>query len=136
MRQNALAFKAISTLVAALWLMVGVVSASPRLHHALHEDSTAPDHSCVIERISQGSFLFTPPQPVVAPVSPVTIASVEFESIVLPSCDFRVAPSRGPPALHISNGCRLRPDQGSQSCAFNLQLSTDFFRERNDLCGL
>jgi len=101
-RQNALAFKAISAMVAALWLLVGLVSASPQLHHALHEDSTAPDHSCVIERISQGSFLFSPPQPVVAPVCPVTVASFEFESIVLPSRDFRVALSRGPPAFPTS----------------------------------
>lgn len=99
MRQKALAFKAISALVAALWLMVAVIGASARLHHALHEDSTAPDHSCVIERISQGSFEFTAASPVIVSICPVVVVSFEFDSIVLPSRDFHVAPSRGPPAL-------------------------------------
>ena len=102
MRQNALAFKAIGALVAALWLMVGALSASPHLHHALHEDSTAPDHSCVIERISQGSFLFSPAPPVVVASQPVVLASFEYDSVVIPSRDFRIALSRGPPSIPTS----------------------------------
>ncbi|HKQ39930.1 MAG TPA: hypothetical protein VJ063_17765 [Verrucomicrobiae bacterium] len=99
MREKALAFKAISGGVAALWLMVAVVGASPQLHRALHEDSTAPDHSCVIERISQGSLLFSPAPPVVISVYRAIVASFEFDFIILPSRDDRIAPSRGPPAL-------------------------------------
>lgn len=99
MRQKALAFKAISASVAALWVMVAVIGASARLHHALHEDSTAPDHSCVVERISQGAFVFSAAPPIVVPVCAITAASFEFDSLVLPSRDYRVALSRGPPSF-------------------------------------
>ncbi|HTD88095.1 MAG TPA: hypothetical protein VK850_16090 [Candidatus Binatia bacterium] len=102
MRQKALAFKAISALVAALWLMVAVVGACPQLHHALHEDSTAPDHSCVVERVTNGSFLFSPAQPVVVAIRPVLAGRFESDPIILPARDFRVALSRGPPSLLTS----------------------------------
>ena len=102
MRPTALAFKVVSILVAALWLMVGAVSASPRLHHVLHEDSTAPDHSCVVERISQGSFLFSPAPPIIVSHAPVLFGSFEFASLLLALRDFWVAFSRGPPTLPTS----------------------------------
>src|SRR5687767_8753649 len=86
-------------LLAALWLALAMLGASPQLHHTLHEDADSSEHSCVIEHISEGSVLFTPTLPIVAPDSPVIFPRPSFDSVILPSRDFRVALSRGPPSF-------------------------------------
>lgn len=86
-------------LLAALWLALAMVGASPQLHHTLHEDANSPEHSCVIEHINQGSVLFTPAIPLVAPSATVIFRTLSFDSLILPSRDYRVALSRGPPAF-------------------------------------
>ena len=86
-------------LLAALWLALAMTGASPQLHQALHADADAPEHSCVIEHISQGAFFFSPDPPVTAAQSPLFSFSVELASVILVSRDFRVAFSRGPPSF-------------------------------------
>ena len=85
-------------LLAALWLALAMCGASPQLHHKLHEDAANPEHSCVIEHVSQGAFLFTPQPP--GAIAPAKIIVSNFEPASFPLCsrDFRVAFSRGPPA--------------------------------------
>lgn len=89
-------------LLAALWLALAMCGASPQLHHKLHEDATNPEHSCVIEHVSHGAFLFMP-EPL-SPTAPaeIIISSFNPTSPFLPSRDFRVAFSRGPPASATS----------------------------------
>ena len=85
-------------LLAALWLALAMCGASPQLHHKLHEDAANPEHSCVIEHLSQGAFLFMP-QPPVAIAPPKIIVSIFEPAFYVPlTRDFRVAFSRGPPA--------------------------------------
>ena len=86
-------------LLAALWLALAMAGASPQLHHTLHEDAANPEHCCVIEHVGQGAFLFSP-EPVTTVWQPVlAFSAFETSQIILPSRDFRVALSRGPPAL-------------------------------------
>jgi hypothetical protein len=89
-------------LLAALWLALAMCGASPQLHHKLHEDAANPEHSCVIEHVSQGAFLFML-EPII-PTAPAEIIISSFEPALpfLPSRDFRVAFSRGPPASSTS----------------------------------
>ena len=85
--------------LAALWLVLALAGASPQLHQALHEDANAPDHSCVIEHIAQGAFVFMPAD-AVAVLHPVEFFfSPPSSPVVLPARDHRVALSRGPPSL-------------------------------------
>ena len=89
-------------LLAALWLVLAMMGASPQLHHKLHEEANSPEHSCVIEHIGEGAFVFSP-DPVVATSAPEPLfSSFAISSDIPSSRDFRVAPSRGPPSLPTS----------------------------------
>jgi hypothetical protein len=89
-------------LLAALWLALAMCGASPQLHHKLHEDAAHPEHSCVVEHVSQGAFLFNPEPPVALAPTEVIASNFEPASPFLPSRDFRIAFSRGPPASPTS----------------------------------
>jgi hypothetical protein len=115
-------------LLAALWLALAMAGASPQLHHTLHEDANDAEHSCVIEHVGEGAFLFSPEPVLTVRQHDAVVSGFAASRILVTSRDYRLTFSRGPPPLpHIPNGCRLEPDQGSRSCALNLQLWTEFF---------
>ena len=87
-------------LMLSLWLMLGLLAASPRLHHLLHQDSHATTHTCLISQVSQGTFtcgLSSAPAP--SPVAIVFGALSQGETIFLSVSDHSLAPSRGPPSF-------------------------------------
>src|SRR3954471_14920625 len=97
MRRNALAFKAFSGFAAALWLALSLFGASPALHRSLHQDANSPDHSCVVQQVGHGCFLFSPATAVTIAQPLIAITTSEPGNPSFSSRDFRVAFSRGPP---------------------------------------
>lgn len=98
-RKSEWRFGALSGVMAALWLALALCGASPQLHHVLHVESESPEHSCVIEYISQGEVLFAPEGAVAFTAAAVSFSFHESPSAIWPARDFRVAFSRGPPSL-------------------------------------
>ncbi len=86
-------------LLAALWLVLAMFGASPQLHRALHQDANSPEHSCVIEHVGQGLFLFSPDSAVTVIGSEPILFTPATPALLISSRDFGVAPSRGPPSL-------------------------------------
>jgi len=91
-------------LMLLLWLGTFALAASPQLHRLLHQDAQSLNHHCLITQVQQYSALGDLP-PVVAPAAPIagleSVCSAEFQ--LLPISDYRLSPSRGPPAF-ISSG--------------------------------
>ena len=87
-------------LMMALWCVTIAFVASPELHRLLHGDAQNLDHQCLITLVQQHLFLGGGQTAVVPVVSPA-----EFGHALLveaPACvarDYRVSPSRAPPAL-------------------------------------
>src|SRR5262245_31788559 len=102
MQRNASAFKAFGGFAAALWLALSLFGASPALHRSLHEDANSPDHSCVIQQVGHGCFLFSPGNAIAISQPLVAAASFQVTIPSFSSCDFRVALGRGPPAFPTS----------------------------------
>jgi hypothetical protein len=86
-------------LLAVLWLVLALIGASPQLHRALHQDANSPEHSCVIEHISQGLFLFSPDSVVTIVRSEPILSPPATPALFVSSRDFGMAPNRGPPSL-------------------------------------
>jgi hypothetical protein len=91
---------AVVGLMFLLWLGTFALAASPQLHRLLHEDADSAGHHCLITQIQQQPLLagFVP---VAIPAAPVADAGVvcraDFQ--FLHSCDYRLSPSRAPPAV-------------------------------------
>jgi hypothetical protein len=84
----------------SLWVALWAIQVSPDLHRLLHEDAQSPGHTCLVTQFQHHLLLSgfvaatTPPLPV---VSSAPLASGDFQ--FLPSCDYRLTPSRAPPAV-------------------------------------
>jgi hypothetical protein len=91
-----------------LWLVLGVASASPQLHHTLHSDSHQTSHECVLTLLSKG--LVAGPESaaltVVAPLAGEEMAGAPA-LVQARSSDIRLAPGRAPPAGFVlsSSSC-------------------------------
>jgi hypothetical protein len=83
----------------SLWVAIWALEISPDLHKLLHEDAQSPGHTCLVTQIQHhllaSGFVAaaTPPLPVVLS-APVLCGVFQF----LPSYDYRLTPSRAPPA--------------------------------------
>jgi hypothetical protein len=84
----------------SLWAALWALEVSPNLHHFLHEDAQGPDHHCLVTQFQHHLLLSgfvaaaTPPLPVVSS-APLTCGEFQF----YPSYDYRLTPSRAPPAV-------------------------------------
>ena len=94
---------ALAGLMVLLVLFLGLLASNEGAHNKLHQRGTAHDATCAVCAVAKGL--------VDAPASAVQIASVSpsfawtvpaFESVLLPTADFSVASSRGPPASFSS----------------------------------
>jgi hypothetical protein len=87
----------------ALWLGTLALVVCPQLHGRLHSDAQNLSHRCVVTQVQQQGILsgvtpaitavFTPPVLELAPQS---------NSLLLPSSDRRLSPSRAPPFFYSS----------------------------------
>ena len=83
----------------SLWVGMWALEVSPNLHRFLHEDAQSPGHTCLVTQFQHHLLLSgfvaaaTPPLPVVS-YAPLVCGDLQF----LPSYDYRLTPSRAPPA--------------------------------------
>jgi hypothetical protein len=83
----------------ALFLSVFALTLSEALHRAFHADACQPQHQCAVTMLKTGQ-VETPVCPsVVISVSDPVIVAVVTEIDFIPSVDFSLPPSCGPPAL-------------------------------------
>jgi hypothetical protein len=84
----------------SLWAALWVLEVSPDLHHLLHPDAQSPDHHCLVTLFQHHLLLSgfvaaaTPPLPITS-WTPLAYSDFRF----YPAYDYRLTPSRGPPAV-------------------------------------
>ena len=90
-------------LMFALWLATLAAAACPQLHRLLHHDAQSATHSCLVTQVQQ-HLLATGFAAIVAPAPPVAgLGPIRFaEFLFLPTCDYRLSPSRAPPSVSSS----------------------------------
>ena len=90
-------------LMLALWLVTFTLAVCPQFHKLLHHDAQSAAHSCLVTQIQQ-HLLTTGFMAVAVPAPPETsVGSICFaEFQYLPSCDYRLSPSRAPPSVSSS----------------------------------
>lgn len=82
-----------------VFLSVFALTLSETWHRALHNEACAPEHHCAVTMLQSGQ-METPGvaiEPVVAYVAVFLVAQPQVDSV--PSVDFLLPPSCGPPAL-------------------------------------
>lgn len=90
----------ISVFLLGLFLSLLAVTQIEPLHRLLHHNAGKPNHHCAVTHFRSGHLLDTPhcDVPIVrAEVVPTTLVVVEY--FFIPSVDFSLPPSCGPPAL-------------------------------------
>jgi hypothetical protein len=89
----------IALLLLGLFLSVSAMAQFEALHHAVHADATQPNHHCAVTLLQSGQV--ETPACQVAIVGTLTVVTVEVrvENDFVPSVDYSLPPSCGPPAL-------------------------------------
>ena len=87
-------------MVIFLWAAVCALEVSPDLHALLHKDAQSPDHHCLVTQLQHHALLSgfvaaVAPVPPERSDAPARCADAQFRL----SCDYRLTPSRAPPAL-------------------------------------
>jgi len=90
-------------LLFSLWLLTFTLAAWPQFHQLLHHDARSATHSCLVTQI-QHHLLATGFVAVAVPAPPETsVGPICFsEFFCLPTCDYRLSPSRAPPSVSSS----------------------------------
>jgi len=86
-----------------LWLATFALTALPQLHTLLHKDAQTLNHNCLVTQLQQHSITSAGtgiliPTPFISGL----VASRPDEFPVLVSGDYRLSPSRAPPAFSSS----------------------------------
>jgi hypothetical protein len=94
---------AVAGMMLFLWLGTVALTASPELHHLLHQDAQGPHHNCLITQIQQHPLLsgfatIIALAPALVVAAAVCCPAIQF----LPARDYRLSPSRAPPFLFSS----------------------------------
>ena len=98
-RRNGSRRAAVAVMI-SLWVALWALEVSPDLHRLLHEDAQSPDHHCLVTQFQHHLLLSgfvaaaAPPLPV-GSSAPLGCGDFQF----LPSYDYRLTPSRAPPAV-------------------------------------
>jgi hypothetical protein len=91
---------ALSGLLALLLLASGVLSVSRALHQLLHNGAAGSDHFCLVCSIAKGQVAAADVAVVAALVALCLVFSFRAANpSPLPAFDYRLSPSRAPPAL-------------------------------------
>ena len=83
-----------------LWVAMCALEVSPELHHRLHKDSHSAGHTCLVTQLQHHQVLsgFVPAiAPALPEVSSTQLSCGDFQ--FRPAYDYRLTPSRGPPAV-------------------------------------
>jgi hypothetical protein len=90
-------------LMLLLWLASFAASASPQVHHWIHDDADAPGHDCFVTRLhEQSPWLDAAPPAVVVPMRPGLTPEARPASPAFSPSRGLLPPGRGPPALPAS----------------------------------
>ena len=83
----------------SLWVALWALEVSPDLHRFLHEDAQNPNHTCLVTQF-QHHLVLSGLVAAVAPALPEVCSALpacgDFQ--FLPAYDYRLTPSRAPPA--------------------------------------
>src|SRR5258708_1011446 len=91
-------------LMLLLWLGTAALAASPQLHHRLHKDSQSPTHECLVTLVSKAHLLAGGVGFLLLISIPVFFGLfATAESFLLTPVDYRLYPSRAPPAFCSSH---------------------------------
>jgi hypothetical protein len=91
-------------LMFVLWLGSFLLASSPELHRLLHSDAQSPNHHCLVTQIKEHSVVSgcaALSAPVFTPTTFAPVRCAEFQFV--PSCDYRLSPSRAPPSAFSSD---------------------------------
>ena len=84
----------------SLWVALWAIQAFPEFHRLLHEDAQSPGHTCLVTQFQHHLLLSGFVAAVTAPLPQVSSTAPGCgDSHLVPSFDYRLAPSRGPPAV-------------------------------------
>jgi hypothetical protein len=87
-------------LALTLWLAVVVLSISPVLHQLLHRDSQSARHECLVTHFVKSQVLSGASAGAVIVFAPVrVVAPLPVDLTFLSPPEYRLSPSRAPPAL-------------------------------------
>ena len=86
-----------------LWLGTAAVATSPELHHRLHKDSKSTTHECLVTLLSKSQLLAGGAGSFLLALIPTLFGLLVLaESSPFSLIDYRLSPSRAPPALTFS----------------------------------
>jgi hypothetical protein len=88
-----------SLLLLALFLSVLAVAQSESLHRALHADSDDPNHQCAVTQFQSGQVEIVAGLAVPVMAGVVAFVPLPLRAAFVPSLQFYLPPSCGPPAL-------------------------------------
>ena len=83
-----------------LWTAMWALEISPALHQLLHKDAQSPGHNCLVTQLQRSlveSAFATALAPAPPPACSCRLSCADFQ--FYPSYDYRLTPSRGPPAV-------------------------------------
>jgi hypothetical protein len=83
----------------SLWAAMCALEVSPELHRLLHKDAQEPGHNCFVTQFQHHSLLsgfVAAVAPAMPEVSGLLVSSADFQ--FRPAYDYRLPPSRAPPA--------------------------------------
>jgi len=87
-------------LLVSLLLLLVVFSSGPLIHRLLHADALAAKHECVINTFAAGHVVSADAVTLVIVETPGSVGA-GLRSVPRPrqECDYRLAPTRGPPGF-------------------------------------
>jgi hypothetical protein len=94
---------AVAGLMLVLWVSMVAVALFPELHRLLHCDSQSRNHQCLVTSFGKSQVLSGASAEVFVTADSIwLLRPFAAEWISLPAVDYRLAPSRAPPALRSS----------------------------------
>ena len=85
----------------SLWAAVFTLELSPQIHLLLHEDAQNPAHNCLATQFQHQLSLPVLATAIALPAPDLSVAYVGYGGVFQsrPSYDYRLSPSRAPPAV-------------------------------------
>ncbi len=83
----------------ALFLSVLALTLSEALHRVCHADAGTPQHQCAVTMLQSGQVDAPVYEAAIVPPAMVSVSVQLVENIFVPSVDYSLPPSCGPPAL-------------------------------------
>ncbi len=82
-----------------VFLSVFALTLSEALHRVLHTDACSPQHQCAVTMLQSGHVEMPDCDAAIVPAAVVSVSVPLVENNFVPSVDYSLPPSCGPPAL-------------------------------------